>query len=445
MRRPAAIVCALWLALAVPAEAQQHDASLRRVLATSMRSAGAASGAYVLDASGDRPLFQSRARVPRILASNTKIFTTAAALDRLGPESTLSTRVLGSGSLDEAGTWRGDLYLRGGGDPSFGSGPFVRRAYGTGASVEALATKLEAAGIVAVRGRVLGDEGRFDALRGGPDSRYAVSRVVGPLSALAFNRGLANERGSAFQVNPPAFAAARLAEALERRGIRVRGAARAGVTPPGVDELAAVESPALARLAQITNKRSDNYFAETLLKAVSARDGQRGTTAAGARAAAGFARELGARPQLTDGSGLARSNRASPRDVATALARLRDRDLFSAFFESLPIAGRDGTLHDRMRGGAARGRCRAKTGTLRYVSTLSGYCAAAGGRTLVFSFLMNGVGPIGARRLQDRMTNALVRYRGPPNSSSRRSSPITSVPSSRALASFVPGSSPATR
>ena len=415
MRRAAASACALWLALASQAQAQaqpQDDASLRRALATSMRAAGPAAGAYVLDGTGERVLFAWRAGVPRILASNTKIFTTAAALERLGPASTLSTRVVGAGTLDDDGTWRGDLYLRGGGDPTFGSGPFVRRAYGTGASVEALAAKLEAAGITRVRGRVRGDERRFDALRGGPDSRYAVSRDVGPLSALAFNRGLANERGNAFQVNPPAFAAARLDEALERRGIAVRGAPRAGLAPTDADELAAVESPALARLAQITNKRSDNFFAETLLKALGAHDGGPGTTAAGARAATAFARGLGAHPRLADGSGLARSNRASPRHVATALDRLRDRDdLYPAFYESLPIAGRDGTLRDRMRAGPARGRCRAKTGTLRDVSTLSGYCSAGGGDVAVFSILINRVGPTGARRLQDRMVNAIARRR----------------------------------
>ena len=410
MRRAATIACALWLALAAPAQAQD-DGALRRELAASMRAAGPAAGAYVLDATGERVLFAWRAGEPRILASNTKIFTTAAALDRLGPASTLSTRVVGSGSLDDEGTWRGDLYLRGGGDPTFGSGPFVRRAYGTGASVDALAAKLEAAGIASVRGRVLGDEGRFDALRGGPDSRYAISRDVGPLSALSYNRGLANERGSAFQLNPPAFAAARLDAALERRGVEVRGTPRAGLARAGADELAAVESPTLARLAQITNKRSDNFFAETLLKALGARGGGPGTTAAGALAATAFAREVGARPRLADGSGLARANRASPRHVATALDRLRGRELYPAFYESLPIAGRDGTLRERMRSGPARGRCRAKTGTLRDVSTLSGYCSSARGAVVVFSILMNRVGPAGARRLQDRMVSAIARRR----------------------------------
>ena len=64
-----------------------------------------------------------------------------------------------------------------------------------------------------------------------------------------------------------------------------------------------------------------------------------------------------------------------------------------------------------MRFGPARGRCRAKTGTLRDVSTLSGYCSTAGS-TVVFSILMNRVGTTGARRLQDRMVNAIARRRG---------------------------------
>ena len=411
MRRLAAITCVLWLSAALPAEAQPGDAALQRTLAASMRSAGAASGAYVLDPSGERVLFEWRAGVPRILASNTKIFTTAAALERLGPTSRLATRVFGSGSLAPGGAWRGDLYLRGGGDPTFGSGPFVRRAYGTGATVEALAAALEAAGITEVRGRVLGDEELFDGLRGGPDSGYRVSRDVGPLSALAFNRGLANKRGTAFQVEPAAFAAARLDVALERRGIPVRGGPREGVVPAAASVLAEVESPTVARLVQITNKRSDNLFAETLLKRLTATAGRAGTTASGARAASAFARELGTRARLADGSGLSRANRASPRDVAGALSRLRERDLFPAFNDSLPIAGRDGTLRDRMRSGPARGRCRAKTGTLRDVSTLSGYCSTAGGDTAVFSILMNRVGPTGARRLQDRMVNAIARRR----------------------------------
>ena len=90
---------------------------------------------------------------------------------------------------------------------------------------------------------------------------------------------------------------------------------------------------------------------------------------------------------------------------------MRERDEFAAFFDSLSIAGRDGTLRPRMRGGPARGRCRGKTGTLSGVSAVSGYCRARSGETYVFSILMNGVNPFGARALQDRMLQAIAGVR----------------------------------
>ena len=413
LRRVVTGACLAGLLAAAPAAAAQEGAqTLRRTLASAMAAAGPGSGAYVLNATDRDTLFELRPRKPRILASNVKLFTTAAALARFGPEATLPTAVLGVGTQDLEGVWHGDLYLRGGGDPTFGSRSFVRRSYGAGAEVEELAAKLAGIGILEVRGRVFGDESRFDPLRGGPASGFGPSIYVGPLSALSFNRGLANERGRAFQRNPPGFAAARLDEALAAEGIYVSGAPRVGVTPPEARQLVAVESPSMARLVQVTNKRSDNFFAEVLLKGLGRAGARPGSTAAGARAAAAFARRLGARASLVDGSGLARANQSSPRNVAELLDEVRSRPEFPAFFDSLPIAGRDGTLDDRMRRRPARGRCRAKTGTLVGVSTLSGYCRSRGGDTIVFSFLMNGVFPSGARRLQDRMANALAGYRG---------------------------------
>jgi D-alanyl-D-alanine carboxypeptidase/D-alanyl-D-alanine-endopeptidase (penicillin-binding protein 4) len=263
----------------------------------------------------------------------------------------------------------------------------------------------------AVTGRVYGDESRFDALRGGPDSGYRTSIWVGPLSALAFNRGLARESGSAFQGNPPLFAAQRLDAALERLRIGVRGAARAGPTPASATVIATEDSPSMARIVRLTNKPSDNFFAETLVKDLARQADGRGTTRGGARLAAAFARRLGARARLVDGSGLARGNRASPQHVVRLLRALRRRDEFPSFERSLAVAGRDGTLRDRMRRGPARGRCRAKTGTLSGVSALSGYCRSRSGRTFVFSFLMNGVNTTRARVLQDRMAHALAGVR----------------------------------
>jgi D-alanyl-D-alanine carboxypeptidase/D-alanyl-D-alanine-endopeptidase (penicillin-binding protein 4) len=387
---------------------RKAEAALSSRLASEMRAAGRFSGARVVNLTDGRPVFRWRQSTPRTLASNTKLFTTAASLARFGTEGTLGTEVLGRGQLEEDGVWRGDLYLRGGGDPTFGSSGFTRRAYGSRATVDALAAALDELGVRRVSGRVVGDESRFDSLRGGPDSGYGTSIWVGPLSALAYNRGLADEHGRSFQTNPPLFAAARLDHALERRGVRVQRAPAVGRTPAGSEVLASVDSPPMERLVRITNKGSDNFFAEMLLKGLARQASGRGTTAGGARLVARFARRLGAPAHLVDGSGLSRANRASPARVVRLLSAMEDRDEFDAFLDSLPIAGRDGTLRDRIRGGPAHDRCSAKTGTLSNVSVLSGYCESRSGDLYAFSILMNAVYPVGARRIQDRMVQAIA-------------------------------------
>jgi serine-type D-Ala-D-Ala carboxypeptidase/endopeptidase (penicillin-binding protein 4) len=410
MRRTALFVIALLAVLPATAAAQDEAAMVKR-LARYMRASGAYSGAYVADVSGDKPraVFRWRPSTPRILASNTKLFTTTAALARFGVEGTLGTEVLGTGELDIEGVFSGSLYLRGGGDPTFGSRRFTKRSYGGGATVQDLAALLEDTGIQRVTGRVYGDESAFDALRGGPDSGYGVSPWVGPLSALSYNRGLFTESGRGYQANPPAFAAARLDDALEAAGVRVRLQPRTGVTPEDARVLASVESPPMERLIRLTNKPSDNFFAEILLKDLAHQAGGLGTTAEGARIAAAYARALGARATLVDGSGLSRSNRASPLSVVRLLSAIHRSDDFDPFVGSLAIAGSDGTLFDRMRRGPAHRRCYGKTGTLSNVSALSGYCEAQSGDNYAYSILMNGVYPTSARRLQDRMLQAIAR------------------------------------
>jgi serine-type D-Ala-D-Ala carboxypeptidase/endopeptidase (penicillin-binding protein 4) len=404
MRR--AVLSLLAVLLLVPAGAAQ--ASLKSSLTRYMRLAGSGSGAYVYDLGAHRPVFAWRAGTARTLASNTKLFTSAAALLRFGTDGTLGTTVLGDGQLDEEGIWRGNLYLKGGGDPTFGSRTFTRKFYGGGPTVQQLAKLIDQAGVERVTGHVYGDESRFDSLRGGPDSSYGVDIWVGPLSALSYNRGLATESGSAFQTNPPAFAAARLDDALEARGIKVRGKPAARTAPSGLDVLASVDSPPMARVIKLMNKPSDNFFAETLAKDVAMQVNGRGTTSAGAALIAGFARRLGSSVQMVDGSGLSRADKASPYRVVRLLRAMYGREEFQDWFDSLSIAGRDGTLVDRMRRGAARGHCHAKTGTLSDVSALSGYCEAKSGELYAFSLLMNRIDPISARRLQDRMAQAIA-------------------------------------
>lgn len=406
-------VAAAAAALVVAPGAGASPAQLRSTLGRALAPAGSASGAYVLDANTGEALFSSRSGTRRILASNTKIFTTTAALDRFGKDGVLKTRVLSPAKPDENGLVDGDLYLRGGGDPTFGSKSFAKRNYGGGASVEKLASKLHAAGIEKVKGHVIGDESRFDSKRGVPDSGFAISPYIGgPLSGVAFNRGLANTSGSAIQRNPPAFAALQLQKAMKREGISVKGTPIAGHTPSGASELAATASPPMSVLARLTNKHSDNFFAEMLVKNLAAHGDTPASTAAGARSAAAHARTFGASPHLVDGSGLSRPDQASPKSVVRVLNGMRASAAFDPFYASLPIAGRDGTLGGRMGSGPAAGNCHAKTGTLSNVSALSGYCRDREGHTLVFSFLMNRVSVSGAHTVQDRMAQALAGYSG---------------------------------
>jgi D-alanyl-D-alanine carboxypeptidase/D-alanyl-D-alanine-endopeptidase (penicillin-binding protein 4) len=410
IRRVVPLLALLLAALpAAPATAQSERDKLRTVLKREMSRAASTSGAYVADADTGTPLFGWRSGARRTLASNTKIFTNAAALAQHGVGGTLETQVLGVGSVDPAtGIFPGDLYLRGAGDPSFGTSAFNRSQYAGGASIEALADDLARIGVTRVRGGIVGDETIWDLLRGNSYSGFAGSAAIGgPLTALAFNHGR-NSQGR-FQTNPPVYAADRLAQALRDRGMKIDKGSRAAATPDGAGELADVFSSPMARLAQITGIRSENWFAEMLLKGLSVQ----GTTRQGAAEARRHARSLGATVSMVDGSGLSASNKAAPREVVDFLVGMRDEPEFDAFFESLPTAGVNGTLATRMRSGPARRRCHAKTGTLNAGhTTLSGYCETLSGRLIAFSILMNYASIGGGRGQQDRMVQAIARYRG---------------------------------
>ena len=406
MRRLVAIAVAI-VALSLPAGA---SASLSSALKHQMRGAGSYSGAYVVDATTGKPLFAWKAGTSRVLASNVKLFTTAAALNRFGVDGTFETQVVTDGEINPDGVLRGDLWLRGGGDPAFGTLAYVRKHYGPEAgSVEHLVDQLAELGLTAVRGGIRGDESRFDAIRGVHDSGYGVSRWVGPLSGLSFNHAYDSY---GFQANPATYAASWLRKTLKADSITPGHAAATSKAPADAAVLATVVSPPMATLARITNKESDNFFAETLLKNIGRDASGVGSTSAGVRAVRVFAAGAGARVQLIDGSGLDHGDRASPRDVVRLLLSEREKAEFPALFASLPIAGVDGTIHDRMRSGPAKRNCRAKTGSLIGVSALSGYCTSRSGDQITFSFLMNGISTSYARRLQDRMAQAIAGWTG---------------------------------
>lgn len=382
-----------------------------RLVAGGLARAGGASGGYVLDTTTGRVLAAVRADTTRNPASVEKLYTTATALLRFGPDATLQTRVLGVGALDPAtGTWNGDLYLRGGGDPTFGSAAFDRAAYGTGATISALATAVRAAGVQQVAGHVYGDESWLDTLRGGPASGYGLDLDIGgPLGALLFDRGLAKEDGSALQRQPALFAAQQLTLALRAAQVSVPvGVTGTGAAPAGAQQLAVVDSPPMATLVKLTLVPSDNMLAEELVKDVGAQFGAAGSTAAGAWVVRHTLLRFRIHPQVADGSGLSRADRTSPHQVVVLLNALRAN---AALRGGLPVAGRTGTLAYRMRRTTAQDRCQAKTGTLSNVSALAGYCTAANGHLLAFAFIENGVYTPAAKAAEDKLAIALARSR----------------------------------
>jgi D-alanyl-D-alanine carboxypeptidase/D-alanyl-D-alanine-endopeptidase (penicillin-binding protein 4) len=359
-----------------------------------MRQIGGASSAYVVDMNTGTVLYSHAANVGRLPASVEKLYTTSTALLRFGASATLSTTVYGSGWLDAQGVWRGILYLKGGGDPTFGSQSFDQAAYGTGATVQRLVSKLKRSlHLTAIRGWIVGDASYFDSRRGTPATGFGVDLpdVEGELSALAYDRGFADLQGIVPQARPALYATQQFAAALRAAHIKVPAHTRVvtGRTPASATQIAAVQSPPMSTLIRLTNTPSDNYLAEMLLKGLGARFEGAGTTAAGvAVVGAEVSSQFGIAPQFNDGSGLSRSDYSTPEEVVTLLEHMYSNPYF---FDSLAVGGETGTLQNEMQGTAAQGACHGKTGTLDDVAALAGYCRATDGHELVFAFLANGL------------------------------------------------------
>jgi D-alanyl-D-alanine carboxypeptidase/D-alanyl-D-alanine-endopeptidase (penicillin-binding protein 4) len=265
------------------------------------------------------------------------------------------------------------------------------------------------AGVKKVTGHLYADDSVFDGVRGVPDSNGNTSPYIGPLSGLSYNE---NHGGGGFVSNPETNTAEVLRRGLKNRGIKIGKVAEARAPEALLEEdpLADARSATITQLIAETNKPSNNFFAEMLLKRLDAADGDQGTTKGGTQEVERFADGVGSGVHAADGSGLTRTNRATPEQVGKLLVAMSEGDDSRAFKTSLPKAGKEGTLAGRMDGTAAEGRCRAKTGTISGVSALSGYCRARGAE-LAFSILMNGVNVDSARSIQDKMAATIARYK----------------------------------
>ena len=389
----------LTAAFVVLAAASPATGSLKTRLDRALRVQGVSSsqtGAIVYDLSLDAYVYRKNQALALKPASNEKLPVAVTALSILQPGYTIPTELRAKGHQTGA-VWNGKLILKGYGDPAL-----------SGSQLGRLARAVEKKGITRVTGAIVGDETFFDKVRVGPGWKASFYKdECPPLSALIVNRG--HFRG--YVTSRPALAAAKMLRSkLVDRGIKVGGHAKLGRADPSSAVIATERSPALRWLVRSMDRQSDNFYAETFVKLLGALEANEGSTTAGTRVVRQELRRRNVPLRgvvIADGSGLSAYDRLTAKATARLLrSAFADRDISSAFVDSLPTAGVNGTLVDRMTSGPAYRNVYAKTGTTDSASALSGYVRSR----YVFSILMNG-SPIPwwyARQAQDRFAQVLA-------------------------------------
>ena len=480
----AAAVLAPTLVEAQPAPRQAAIAEQIEAILARPSARRAFWGIKIVDLRAGETVFEHNADKLFLPASNAKLYSTALALRRLGPDYRFTTTVAANVRLDENGVLDGDLRLIGGGDPNLSARvvPYDRRReYGADrmAPVKNLARQIYEAGLRKVRGDIVGDDSRYVWQPYPPGWSYADTLLGygSPVSALVFNDNviavhvtpgraagraarvrstpsvdyfsIANRtataaartvavgldvrrgadpselvvfggislrsRGRTFELaadDPARYAAAALRKELEAFAIEISGdtrsehllpdralnlIARSAPLKRGAHPfvLAAHTSPPLKEAIRIVNKESQNLHAEMLLREAALHERNIASVQAAIQEMRDFLKEAGLAPgeyYLRDGSGLSRHNLVTPSGTVKLLAYMWNSPDRKAYLESLPTAGRDGTLDWRFSRTPARGRILAKTGTMSHVTALSGYAATADERALAFSIYANNFG-----------------------------------------------------
>lgn len=359
-------------------------------------------------------IFQLQPAESMIPASNTKLFTTAAALTILGGDFNLSTKILSDDKEINDKVINGNLYIKGYGNSLF-----------TSADMDSLVTVMKNIGIKEITGDIIGDDTYFDNIYSRKDWIYEEEANVRlpPVSAIILDRNrkviYKKRRGRlrAYYTNvsdPPEYAAEVLKKKLEKVGIDVKGKAIKGVTPKNATSLCE-SSVKLSELIKETNKHSDNFLAECLFKTLGAEtSGKQGNSFYATQAVLNFIDDHGIFSKGTsvvDGSGISRYDQITVGAIAGTLEEMYfDLKHFKDYYNSLSIAGVDGTLDNRMRGTKAENNFHGKTGTLNGVTSLSGYLTSKNGDEIIVSmiFQFSRGGTRFHRRIEDKIVEALT-------------------------------------
>jgi D-alanyl-D-alanine carboxypeptidase/D-alanyl-D-alanine-endopeptidase (penicillin-binding protein 4) len=496
----ALLLLGLWVG-AAPARGQAPPTSAQQRLADAVADTigtetfeGAFWGLHVVNLRSGEVLYSRNADRFFVPASNVKLLTTAAGLAQLGPDYRYRTSVYVDGPVED-GVLKGNLIVRGAGDPTIGG---VEQRRDPTQVFRRWADSLRARGITRIDGTIVGDDDRMDETPLGhgwswSDIPYAYAAELG---ALVFNENTVDLQVQGREVgqparlswdpfrtdyvtvvnrsrtvsyrdeedeeyardmgtntihvkstlhpngrdtesitvsNPTLYFVDTLREVLLQEGISVDGrAADLDATALNVQydsravrRVASYTSAPLSDIVQTLNHESQNLYAEQLLRTLAVEvppetdeDLPPGSSPLGVKAVRETLVEAAvdtSRVQLVDGSGLSRQNLVRPQSLVKLLRHMwnhPDPRVSSAFYDSLPQGGRDGTLEYRFQGTApARANVRAKTGTLSNTSGLSGYVTSGAGAPLAFSVFCNHHLADGdqVRSAQDVIVNALAR------------------------------------
>jgi len=458
------VVTGLCLFSALPGAALAQDAELTKKwnrLITADRTAGR-KAVYARWMGGKR-IFGHNLDQPMVPASCLKLLTTGVVLRHMGAAYKFTTSLLGEIKGDTLLT---PLYWRGNGDPSM-----------TLDNLNALVRQLKAKGVTKIPKGVVIDDTYFDRQkpagfqfgRGNegflalptpttvegnaitvtleikdadvnitclPVSPYhtcATEVTVGTKEDLRFTTETRGDvlhikaKGTITAAEPKVvsrvrsfdssrFAHGILLQLLKENGITAADTFARGATPAKVPVIVSHQSDTLAALVRGTNRHSNNFYAENLLKALGAQQGgEPGTTAKGLEAIYSFLVRAGVKRNqvaLANGSGLYGNSKIPARALASAMQQFSTLPWLQALMlDSMPRPGRDGTLYKRFTGTAAEDVLYAKTGTLADASCLAGYISK-GNKTILFAIMQDGInGDLkGARALQDELIVALAKY-----------------------------------
>jgi len=329
-----------------------------------------------------------------IPASTTKLVTSTAALLALGADHTFETSVVAGGPRRVVLVGGGDPFLQA--EPSDDETPYPERA-------DVVTLSRETAKALKEQGRRRVSVGYDDSLFTGPSAEptwekdYVPDGVVSPITSLWVDEGR-SPTGFGRVADPALRAATVFAEALVKAGIKVEGAPERGVAASGGATLASVKSAPLGQIVERILEVSDNEASEVLLRHVGVAVADEASFAGGQRGVEKVLGEHGVefgRTALHDGSGLSRANRIAPATLIDVLRLATSAELpdLRSVLTGMPVAGFSGSLADRFDGPwpEARGRVRAKTGTLTGVHSLAGIAIGPDGVPMLFALMTDRV------------------------------------------------------